>query len=134
MKLVLDQNTIQIMNMFHGITGATVMDCISENDEIYMVVAEGQFGLAVGKNGMKIKHAEKIFKKQIKLFEYSPELEKFIRNIIPGIQEMDIKDRVISVKVRQSERPRVIGKGGKNIKIINTFLEHLFDIEELKVK
>jgi transcription antitermination factor NusA-like protein len=38
------------------------------------------------------------------------------------------------VKIRTADKAKVIGKGGKNIKIINKFLQRLFDMEELKVK
>lgn len=134
MKLILDTNTIQTINMFHNLTGANAIDCIIDDEEMFIVIAEGQFGLAVGKNGSKIKNAERVFKKPIKIFEYSPELEKFVKNMIPGAQEIDIKEKIINVKIKQADRARVIGKSGKNIKIINKFLEHLFDIQELKVK
>jgi len=134
MKLTLDKNTIQSMNLFQSLTGSQPIDCINEEDEIYFVVGEGKYGMTVGKNGMKIKNAERIFKKSIKVFEYAPSLEEFVRKMIPDIQEILISGNAISVKVKPSERARVIGKAGKNIKIINKFLQRLFGIEELKVK
>ena len=134
MKLTLDQNTLQMINIFHNLTGTNVVDCVNEEDCIYFVVAEGQYGLAVGKAGAKIKNAERVFKKSIKVFEHSNELEKFVRNLIPEIEALDIKEKLIFVKVRPQDRARVIGKAGKNIKIINKLLNRMFDIEELKVK
>ncbi|MBI4170325.1 MAG: NusA-like transcription termination signal-binding factor [Candidatus Aenigmarchaeota archaeon] len=134
MKVVLDQNSIEVINLFQNLTDATVIDSISEDGEIYFVVAEGQYGLAVGKGGMKIKHAENVFKKTIKVLEYSEDMETFIKNIIPEAQEITINSKLIFVKVRPADRARVIGKNGKNIRIINKFLQRLFDIEELKVK
>jgi N utilization substance protein A len=134
MKIVLDQNSIEVINLFQNLTGATVVDSISENGELYFVIAEGQYGLAVGKGGIKIKNAEKVFKKTIKVMEYSESLEKFVKNAIPEVQEMTMNGKHILVKVKQSNRAKVIGKGGKNIKILNKFLQRLFDIEELKLK
>ncbi len=134
MKVVLDQNSIEAINLFQNLTGTTVIDSISENDEIYFVVAEGQYGLAVGKGGMKIKHAENVFKKIIKVLEYSENMETFIKNIIPEAREITVNDKLIFVKVRPADRARVIGKNGKNIRIINKFLQRLFDVEELKLK
>jgi len=134
MKIVLDQNSIEVINLFQNLTGATVVDSISENGELYFVIAEGQYGLAVGKGGIKIKNAEKVFKKTIKVLEYSESLEKFVKNAIPEVQEMTMNGKHILVKVKQSSRAKVIGKGGKNIKILNKFLQRLFDIEELKLK
>ena len=134
MKVLLDQNSIETINLFQNLTHATVIDSISEDGEIYFVVAEGQYGLAVGKGGATIKNAEKRFKKNIKVLEYSEDLEKFVRNVIPEAHDISIQDKQIFVKVRPQDRPRVIGKGGKNIKIINKFLQRLFGVEELKLK
>ena len=134
MKVTLDSDTIQAMNFFQNFTGSSVVDCITEGEEIYFVVGHGQYGLSVGRQGAKIKNAEKLFKKNIKVFEYSTDLKEFVKNLIPEMQEAEIKDKIIEVKIRQSDRAKVIGKGGKNIKIINKFLKRLFDIDSLKVK
>ena len=134
MKVTLDQNAIQSISLFQNLTGSSVVDAISEGDEIYFVIAQGQYGSTVGKNGSKIKNAERVFKKNIKVFEYSETLEEFIKNIIPSVQEFSIKEKIVMVKIKPTDKAKVIGKGGKNVKIINKFLQRLFDMEELKVK
>ncbi|MBI4174170.1 MAG: NusA-like transcription termination signal-binding factor [Candidatus Aenigmarchaeota archaeon] len=134
MKVTLDQNTIQSISLFQSLTGSSVVDAINEGDEIYFVVAQGQYGSTVGKNGSKIKNAERVFKKNIKVFEYSESLEEFIRNIIPGVQEFSVREKMVLIKIKPADKAKVIGKGGKNIKIINKFLQRLFDMDELKVK
>ena len=134
MKVKLDQNTIQMISIFHNLTGTNVVDCLNEEDCIYFVVAEGQYGLAVGKGGAKIKNAERVFKKSIKVFEHSQDLEKFLHNLIPEIESMEMRNKMIFVKVSSSDRARTIGKAGKNVKVINKLLSRLFDVEELKVK
>lgn len=133
MKVTLDEKTIQTITLFQNMTGSSVIDCI-DNEELYFVVAQGNYGLAIGKNGTKIKHAEKMFKKPIKIYEYAPDLKEFIKNMIPGCQEITVEDNNVFVKVKQFDRARIIGKSGKNIKIIGNFLERLFDIASLKVK
>ncbi len=134
MKVTLDQDVIQIMNLFQSLTGSSVVDCVNEDDEIYFVVAEGKYGLTVGKGGSKIKNAERVFKKTINVIEYAPTLEGFIKNLIPDIQDIEIKEKKVFVKIKPTDRARVIGKGGKNIRIINKFLQRLFDIEEFRIK
>lgn len=134
MKITLDQNMIQSMSLFQNLTGSSVMDCVQEDDEIYFVVAEGQYGLSVGKGGVKIKNAERVFKKNIKVFEYFPEIEKFLKSAIPEIQEISIGEKDVLIKVKPSDKPKVIGKGGKNIKIIGKIVERLFDKETVKIK
>lgn len=134
MKVTLDQNTIQSISLFQNLTGSSVVDAITEDDEIYFVVAQGQYGSTVGKNGSKVKNAERVFKKSIKVLEYSENAEDFIKNLIHDAQEFTVNGKIITVKVKPSDKAKIIGRGGRNIKIINKFLQRLFDIDELKVK
>lgn len=134
MKVTLDADTIQSMNFFQNMTGSSVVDCISDSESLYFVVAKGQYGLSVGKHGAKIKHAENLFKKSIKVFEYADTAEEFVRNAVPESQEVGINGKYVEVRVKQSDRAKVIGKGGKNINIIKKFLKRLFDIDSLKIK
>ena len=134
MKVKLDAQLIQTINYFQNLTGSSVIDCINEGDDIYFVVAKGNYGLSVGRGGSKIKNAERMLKKSIRIFEYSQDINEFIKNVIPEAQEIVTKDDVIEVRVKQQDRAKVIGKAGKNIKIINRFLERLYDRNNLKVK
>ena len=134
MKLVLDNNLIQTINLFENLTGAMVIDCVDTEDEIFFVVHEGQYGLAVGKGGVKIKHAERIFKKKIKVYEYSADMMQFIKNLVPESDSIVETDKIIQIKVGQNSRARVIGKSGKNIKVLNELVKRLFDIEAIKIK
>ena len=134
MKVKLDTQLIQTISYFQNMTGSSVIDCISERDEIYFVVAKGHYGLSVGKGGIKIKNAEKMLKKNIRIFEYSENAEEFIKNAIPETQEIIMKDDGIEVRIKQQDRAKVIGKAGKNIKILNRFLERLYSLGNLKVK
>ena|SRR3989338_11547729 len=134
MKVVLDTKKIQIIDIFQKMTGATVLDCIDEDDEISLVVAEGQYGLAVGRSGSSIKNAEKVFKKSIRVFEYSADMKQFINNMLGDIDEMEVRDNFVYVRVRHSNRARAIGRNGRNIKMVNRFITRLFDIGGIKVR
>ncbi|MBI2578900.1 MAG: NusA-like transcription termination signal-binding factor [Candidatus Aenigmarchaeota archaeon] len=134
MKVTLDTNTIQCINLFNNLTRCSVIDCIDEDDELYFVVGEGQYGLAVGKGGSTIRNAERVFKKNIKVFEYSDDLERFIRNLVPEAQEVNIDDKEVVVKIKPQDRARVIGRSGKNIRIIKMLLERFFEVQHFRVK
>ena len=133
MKVTLDSKTIQSINLFQDMTRSSVMDCITEEGDLYFVVAEGQYGMTIGKNGSKIRNVEKTFKKSIKIFEYSPDMRVFIKNLIPECQEIEKENDIIYVRVKQKDRARVIGKSGKNIKVANILLQRLFGTN-IKVK
>ena len=132
-KLVLDNKIIQMIDLFQNLTGVNVVDCV-EDEELYFVVGEGQYGLAVGKNGMKIKNAERVFKKKIKVFEYSADLMTFIKNLVPEAEEITQNEKAINIRIKQSAKAKVIGKSGRNIKILNEILKRHFEIETMKVK
>lgn len=134
MKIKLDQETIQSMNLFQNLTGSSVVDCLQDGDDLYFIVAEGQYGLSVGKGGMKIKNAERIFKKNIRVFEYFEDLQKFIKSAMPEAQEIIVGENDVMIKVKPSDKPKAIGKSGKNIKILGKIVARLFDKETVKIK
>ncbi len=144
MKLTLDEQAIKSISFFQNLTGSSVIDCISENGDLYFVVASGHYGLSVGKGGSKIRNAEKIFKKNIRIFEYSPDMKQFIKNMVPEAQEIAVKKQTgdqgspssscVEIKIKPQDRTRVIGRGGKNIKIMNRFLERLFGVAAMRVR
>lgn len=133
MKVQFDTETIKLIGLFQEITGAHVKDTLEAEGEVYFVVAEGEYGLAIGKGGAKIKKAERAIKKPIKIFEYAPELERFIRNAIPEAQQISVQDKSVRVKINSNDRARVIGKAGYRAKLIGEFLARLFDVESFKV-
>ena len=133
MKITLDSKQIQTLSMFQSITNSSVMDCVEDNGDMYFVVSEGQYGLAIGKESFKIKKAERAFRKNIRVIEYSPDMEQFIRNMVPDITEIQVLGSAVSLKVKPVSRSRVIGKNGKNIHILNSFLKRFFGAE-MKIK
>ena len=69
MRVTLDTSAIKSIALFQEITQANVLDYYETDDEIFFVVAEGQVGFVLGKEGIKVKKAEHRFKKRIKIFE-----------------------------------------------------------------
>ena len=134
MNLKLDSTAIQIMNIFHEITGSQIIDCISDEGIIYIVVAKGQYGIAVGKNGAKVRNAEGKFNKTIKIIEHEDTTEMFIRNMIPDCRKISVIDKKVALWLNSRTRAKTIGRSGKNIKIIEVLLKRLYNIEELAVK
>jgi transcription termination/antitermination protein NusA len=133
MNVVLDTDSIKKISFFQKNTGAHVIDFI-ETDEIYFVIKAGELGLAIGRGGEKIKKAEAAFNKPITIMEHSDDLEQFLRNIIPEIQDIQKTEEGVVVRVRPTVKARVVGRGGYRAKIIGQFLKRLFDVENFKIK
>lgn len=131
-----DTETLQMLRVFEDITGAEVRDCIVDNNNgsIVFVVSPGQMGLAIGKNGMNIKMAEKLLRKHIKVFEYSEDIEQFVKNLIPFVRRIEIKDEKIIVWVDPQKKGKIIGKEGSNIKLIRKIIERNCKIKQIEVR
>ena len=82
--------TLRLLTIFENITNVSVRDCFTDNGVIYYIVEPGDAKKAIGKNGILIKNAEKIIGKKIKIFEYSSNVEIFVKNMIPQCKEMNI--------------------------------------------
>lgn len=138
MEQKFDTEAIRLMTLFENLTGATVKDCLIDGDILYLVIDEGKVGMAIGKNGNSVKHAEKMTGKTIKLFEYSSVLEKFVKNIIPQISGLTVKEegdgKVVEIRVEKKDRAVVIGRDGKNLKLFKLLLHRNYGVNDLVVR
>lgn len=138
MTIVFTTETIRLLTIFENITNVPVRDCFVSNEIIYYVVEEGKIGLAIGKNGVSIKNVERILGKKVKVFEYSHNLMKFIKNLIPQSREVKIITEdgktIVEIKVNKNNRGFVIGRGGEKIKIYKEILRRVHNVSEIRVK
>ncbi len=131
-----DTETLYLLRVFEDVTGAHVRDCIVDknNGTVVFIVSPGQMGLAIGKNGENIKIAEKLLKKQIKVFEYAEDPEQFVKNLIPKTRRLEIREDKIIVWVDPIHKGKVIGKEGSNIKLIRKIIERNCKIKNIEIK
>ncbi len=122
--------TLRYITLFENITNTQVKDCLEFPDTLYFVVNQGQFHFALGKNGVKIKRLRTLMKKNIKIIEYSPDLERFIENIFREFQIKNVKiknsndgkKKVAFVSVNLRDKGKIIGRDSKNLKIAREIL------------
>lgn len=138
MPVTFDTETIRLITLFENVTGAPVKDCLIEENIVYFVIDEGKVGIAIGKNGNSVKHAENIIGKTIKLFEYAPTLEKFVKNMIPQANEIKVEEKegkkIVQIRVEKKDRALVIGRDSKNLKLFKEMLHRNYNIDELIVR
>lgn len=138
MALVFDTETIRLMALFENLTGVPVKDCIISEDTVYFIVEEGKVAIAIGKNGCKVRNVEKMIGKTVKLFEYSKDLTNFVKKLMPQVNEIRIKNEdkkvTVEVKVDKKSKALVIGRNGKNIKIIKEILKRNHKVSDLIVR
>jgi N utilization substance protein A len=138
MTMKFDTETIRLINFFENFTGVSVRDCLINSDCVYFIVEEGKVGMAIGKNGASVKKVESLIKKNVKLFEYSKDLSTFVRKLIPSVGDVKIKtenDRiVVEIKVDKKDKPLIIGRDGKNIKVFKELLQRSHNVNDVLVR
>ena len=140
MKRTFDTDTIRLMILFENIAHVPVLDCIvdKESNTVCFVIGDGALGLAIGKNGNSVKRAEKIIGKNIKLFEFSKNLDTFVKGLIPQATDVIIKKEIgevlVEVKVQKRDRAFVIGRNGKNLKIYKELLKRSHHVNNLVIR
>lgn len=134
MNIEFDEEAVRLITLFESLTGVSVKDCIVDEDKVYILIEEGKLGLAIGKNGKKIKSIENLVGKKVKLFEFSPDIHVFIKRIIPQLNKVNLTGDKLKVWVSKKYKPVVIGRDKKNLNILKKILERNFNIKEFIVR
>ncbi len=139
MVLIFDMETIRLITLFENLTGTTVKDCLIDDSKntVYFVVGEGKVGMAIGKNGDSVKNVENLIKKNIKLFEFSSDLNNFVKRLIPQTTEVKIRNEdkvMVEVKVDRKDKAMIIGRDGRNLKLYKELLERSYGVNELIIR
>ena len=140
MAITLDTKTIGLITVFENVTKAPIKDCFLDdsNNMAYFIVDEGKIGLAIGRNGEGVKSVERLIKKNVKIFEFSKDLETFVKNVIPYVNTVRIKnsgkDVVVEVNVDKRSKALVIGRDGRNLKLYRKLLMRNHDVSGVVVR
>ncbi|HII95967.1 MAG: transcription elongation factor NusA-like protein [Candidatus Methanofastidiosum methylothiophilum] len=142
MGIKISTDEIKYIGLFESMTGATVKDCIFEDNKnkIVYVVKEGDMGLAIGKNGANAQRVKETLNKPIDIIEYSDDPVKFIKNIIWPVKVKSIhvserKDgkKIAVLDINKKDKGLVIGKEGKNIDRIKNLLKRHHNLDDIMI-
>ena len=139
MKVRLTTDDIMKINYFEKLTGAEVIDCVSDDERIVFVVKEGNMGAAIGRGGENVKTAMEKFNKKVDIVEYSKDLKKFVRNIFEPLKLEDVWIKkqngklVVYIRVDPKLKRAIIGERGKNINRAITIMSRLSDAKNIRV-
>jgi N utilization substance protein A len=141
-NIKITENEMKYISLLENMTGATIVDCIvdEEEDAVIFAVKKGEVGLAVGRGGEKIKRFRRMTNKQVEIFEYIDDAEKFIRNALKPARVKEIRlvdrvggDRIAMVTVETKDKGIAIGKNGQNIKKIRFLAKRYFALETIVI-
>ncbi|MFP3909183.1 MAG: NusA-like transcription termination signal-binding factor [Halobacteriota archaeon] len=139
MGVKLSSESIRYLTLFESLTGASLKDCIVEDEKIVFVVRKGEMGAAIGKGGINIEKIKELVGKRVEVVEHSDDPVEFVENIFKPIdvdvklQEKDNK-KIIRVSVNPQYKGLIIGKSGKNINKAKELAKRHHEIEDIMIK
>ena len=128
--------------LFESITGATVKDCVVDDDlnRIIFVVKEGDVGVAIGRKGKNIHLLERMTGKKHEIIEHSENPAQFIKNALrpAQVKEIRITERpdgktIAVVSVNPRDKGVAIGKNGRNAERIRFLAKRYFQIQNVSI-
>lgn len=128
--------------LFESITGASVKDCIinEEQGRVIFVVKQGEIGVAIGKGGRNIHTLERMTSKKHEIIEYSEDPVQFIKNALKPamVKEIRITERpdgrkTAVVAVRPRDKGVAIGKNGRNAERLRFLARRYFQIQNVSI-
>ncbi|MBI2662190.1 NusA-like transcription termination signal-binding factor [Candidatus Woesearchaeota archaeon] len=131
-RLKLDQDDLALSSLMERITRARVKDCFKDTEVIYFVVATGEIGKAVGKNGSNIRKAQEELGKRIKVIEFKDNAVDFVRSIIYPLAVESITEDGGIVLVKDSNKKTkslLIGRESRNLQLINRAVKRFYNVE-----
>jgi N utilization substance protein A len=141
-NIKITENEMRYMALLENMTGATIVDCIIEEDDetVIFAVKKGEVGLAVGKGGEKINRFRRMTNKQVEIYEYIDDAERFIRNALKPAKVKEIRlvdriggDRIAMVNVETKDKGIAIGRNGQNIKKIRFLAQRYFGLNNIVI-
>ncbi len=139
-NIKITEHEMKFIQLLQNMTGATVVDCIVDDETIMFTVKKGEVGLAVGKGGEKIKRFRSMTNKAVEIYEYMNEADKFIKNALKPAKVKDIKlvdrtegKKIAMVNVEPKDKGIAIGKNGDNIKKIRFLAKRYFQLDTVVI-
>ena len=125
-----------LSSLMERTTKARVKDCFTDEEgTIFFVVASGEIGKAIGKGASNIKRLQQELQRKIRVIEYSDNVAEFIKNIIYPLRVQLIteeQDAIVIKETNKKAKSLLIGRQGKNLKLINRAVKRFFN-REVKV-
>ena len=127
---------MKTITLFEGITTAKVKDCIDTEAMLIFVVESLEMGKAIGRRGANIRKIEDMFKRKIRVVEYSPEKTKFLANLLHPANNFQIMEEDGLIKIRAGDlktRGYIIGRNASNLRMMEGIMRRYFEVKEIKV-
>jgi N utilization substance protein A len=138
----LNSEEVSLLSMFQDMTGATARDCVvdEKRNRLIFVVAKGQMGLAIGKEGAAVKKIERAVRRPVEVVEWADDIEGLVKNTLGAkyVQEVRVSERLdgtqgVVVVVDSRKKGAVLGLGGKNAEKVRLLAKRYFGVGNVQI-
>lgn len=138
-EIVLSNETVQYINLASKYSGASIRDCIVEDDRVVFIVEKGQLGIAIGSKAKNLEKLRSLFKKIVKFVEFDEDKTRFVQNLCKPYEVKKITFEgndgadVARIEVNPRDKSKLIGKGGRNINMIRKMAQRHHLIKDVQI-
>ncbi len=134
-RVKLDQDLLGLSALLEQRSGARVKDCFQEQDLVYFIVAAGEAGKAIGRNGVHVQALQQQLQKKIKVIEYRDSPAEFVRSLVAPLSIEEVReegDLLLLHDHNKKTKGLLIGREGRNLRLLNRAVQRFFP-KEVKV-
>lgn len=140
-EIVLDQDTLRLIVMFEGMTGARVKDCLDQDGRQVFVVEEGDLGKAIGRQAQNLKRLRDTLGREVEIVGFASDRAQFVKNLFHRFQLDEVNfdersDGTVSarVKVKPEDKGKAIGKQGRNVALARLLAQRHHQLADVQVE
>jgi len=132
---------MRYITFFEKLTDARLHDCVISDDgrSIIFVVKKGDMGIAIGKNGSKIKKVQRAIGKSVQVIEHTDDLNEFLNNFLSPVKILEVNlveqdgKRIAKITVEKHEKGMAIGARGRRIQGLKKLAERYFGLVDVVI-
>lgn len=136
MGRTLDKEQIQLISLFEQSTRARVKDAFEDKaGTMTFIVESGELFKALGKQASNIRRLENRLNKKVRVIEFAPDLEEFIRNVTyPNKCDIRVRDKLVKLIPHDLKtRGNLIGRAASHLRNTEMIVQRYFPIERMVV-
>ena len=141
MGITLSDRERRFIALAEDASGATVRDCVVEDDgRLLLVVAPDDMAAAIGPDGRTVHRLEDRLDREIRLIADAERAEDFVANALApaavyGVEVEEDEDgqTVATVDVDPEDRGAAIGTGGRNVEAARLLAKRHFDVDDVRI-
>jgi N utilization substance protein A len=138
-EIILSNETVQYINLASKYSGASIRDCVVEDDRVIFIVDKGHLGIAIGSKAKNLEKLRMLFKKIVKFVEFDEDKTRFIENLCKPYNITKVTfdenngEAVARIEVNPRDKSKLIGKGGRNINMIRKMAQRHHQIKDVQI-